>query len=208
MRTSKAVFAGLGTTGSMIAGAICVFALASAVVAFNGWPSSSANRNSTMFVAQRSWDLAGLKAVAASAAPAAATVVPTPQGPVVAQAFSTSPGTPASSSSSSAPPANSSFRSTTISRPLTPEISTPDSAFPPLPELPDVSNTTSEVASTVSGTTGSVGKVVQGTTQTVGNVVNGVSKPAGQAVSNVGKTVGQVAQGAGSLVSGLLHHGN
>src|SRR5690349_8905016 len=38
MRATRAYIAGAGTTGSLLAGAAIVFVLASALVAFHGWP--------------------------------------------------------------------------------------------------------------------------------------------------------------------------
>ncbi len=40
MRATRAYLAGLGTAGSIVVGAALVFVLASAVVAFHGWPSA------------------------------------------------------------------------------------------------------------------------------------------------------------------------
>src|SRR3979411_1148636 len=40
MRTTRALIAGFGTTGTLVAAVACVFVVASAVVAFNGWPGS------------------------------------------------------------------------------------------------------------------------------------------------------------------------
>jgi hypothetical protein len=38
VRPSRAYIAGLGTAGSLILGAVLLFVVGSAVVAFNGWP--------------------------------------------------------------------------------------------------------------------------------------------------------------------------
>lgn len=40
MRATRAYLAGLGTAGSIVVGAALAFVLASAVVAFHGWPGA------------------------------------------------------------------------------------------------------------------------------------------------------------------------
>src|SRR5437867_1631072 len=85
MRTTRALIAGLGTTGSLVAAVACVALIASAVIAFKGWPGTGlANRIDDLFVndqAPVSWDVPGTNAVAAGAGPAAAAVAATPTGP-------------------------------------------------------------------------------------------------------------------------------
>src|SRR6476620_11864913 len=88
MRTTRALIAGFGTTGSLVAAVACVFVVASAVVAFNGWPGSGIGDSiDSLFVKDQpavAFDASGPRVVAGSAAAAAATVAPTPIGPVVA----------------------------------------------------------------------------------------------------------------------------
>ena len=40
MRATRAYIAGIGTTGSLVAAAICTLIVVGAIVAFNGWPGS------------------------------------------------------------------------------------------------------------------------------------------------------------------------
>lgn len=47
MRTRKAFIAGLGTTGALMAAMVCMFAIVSAIVAFEGWPSLHLGRSAT-----------------------------------------------------------------------------------------------------------------------------------------------------------------
>ena len=88
MRTTRALIAGFGATGTMVAAAACVFVVASAVIAFNGWPGSRiANRIDSLFVKDQApvgFNAPGPQVVAGSAAAAAATVAAAPVGPVVA----------------------------------------------------------------------------------------------------------------------------
>ena len=54
MRTTRALIAGFGTTGTLVAAVACVFAVASAVVAFNGWPNLGiGDRIDSLFVKDR-----------------------------------------------------------------------------------------------------------------------------------------------------------
>src|SRR5713226_4159125 len=88
MRTTRALIAGFGTTGTLVAAAACVFVVASAVVAFNGWPSLGiGDRIDSLFVKDRptvAFDSPGPQVLASTAAVAAGTVAAVPTGPVVA----------------------------------------------------------------------------------------------------------------------------
>src|SRR5947208_14299759 len=88
MRTTRALIAGFGTTGSLVAAVACVFVVGSAGVAFNGWPGSGIGDSiDSLFVKDQpavAFDASGPRVVAGSAAAAAATVAATPIGPVVA----------------------------------------------------------------------------------------------------------------------------
>src|SRR3954469_18130025 len=85
MRTTRALIAGLGTTGSLVAAAACVFLVASAVIAFKGWPGTGfTDRIDNLFVTDEppvAWDRPGTTAVAAGAGTAAAAVAGTAAGP-------------------------------------------------------------------------------------------------------------------------------
>src|SRR2546430_17665181 len=86
MRTTRALIAGFGTTGTLVAAAACVFVVASAVVAFNGWSSLGiGDRIDSLFVKDRptvAFDSSGPQVVAGTAAAAARTVAAVPTGPV------------------------------------------------------------------------------------------------------------------------------
>src|SRR5215208_2440502 len=84
MRTTRAFIAGLGTTGSLVAAAICLLIVVGAVVAFNGWPGTGLADKVDRFVVDDSSQssvpvsTSGPAAVAAGASTAAATVAPAP----------------------------------------------------------------------------------------------------------------------------------
>src|SRR2546423_5266107 len=86
MRTTRALIAGFGTTGTLVAAAACVFVVASAVVAFNGWSSLGiGDRIDSLFVKDRptvAFDSSGPQVVAGTAAAAAGTVAAAPAGPL------------------------------------------------------------------------------------------------------------------------------
>src|SRR4051794_19192469 len=92
MRTTRAFIAGLGTTGSLVAAAVCLLVVVGAVVAFNGWPGAGLGNRIDKLVVDDSGRAAvplgrtGPAAVAAGATVAAATVAPAPTGPAVAGA--------------------------------------------------------------------------------------------------------------------------
>ena len=86
MRTTRALIAGFGATGTLVAAVACVFVVASAVVAFNGWPHLGiADRIDSLFVKDRPAvaDSTGPQVVAGTAAAAAGTVAAVPTGSVV-----------------------------------------------------------------------------------------------------------------------------
>src|SRR4051795_4514216 len=87
MRTSRAFLASFGSTGSMLAAFACAFVLASAVVAFHGWPVSGALKDiGTLIVHDDSsvpWEVSGPQQVALDSRAAAGVVAPAAIGPVV-----------------------------------------------------------------------------------------------------------------------------
>src|SRR3954452_20395235 len=89
MRTTRAFIAGLGTTGSLVAAAVCLLVVVGAVVAFNGWPGAGLGNPIDKLVvndapnAPAPLGRTGPTAVATGATAAAATVAPAPTGPPV-----------------------------------------------------------------------------------------------------------------------------
>src|SRR2546430_5373067 len=88
MRTTRALIAGFGTTGTLVAAVACVFLVASAVVAFNGWLGSGiGDKIDSLFVNDQpavAFDASGPQVVAGGATAAAGSVAAVPSGPVVA----------------------------------------------------------------------------------------------------------------------------
>src|SRR3954451_18913235 len=84
MRATRATIAGLGTSGSLVAAAVCVFIVASAVIAFRGWPGFGLGDKISSLLVDDSAPIAvatpGPAAVAAAAVPAAGAVAPAPTG--------------------------------------------------------------------------------------------------------------------------------
>ena len=95
MRSTRAVVAGLGTAGSLVAAAACIFLVASAVIAFNGWPGGGIDQSiSDLFVNDEPASETGPALVTPGAAVAAGAVAATPTGPVITPG-ATGPGAPA-----------------------------------------------------------------------------------------------------------------
>src|SRR4051794_15922857 len=85
MRTTRAFLAGFGTTGSLLAAAACLFVVASAVVAFRGWPVSHGGSDAAQVVrndARVPWEVPATRQVGIDAQAAAASVAAAPRGPV------------------------------------------------------------------------------------------------------------------------------
>jgi hypothetical protein len=211
MRTTRAFLAGLGTTGSLVAAAACVFLIASAVIAFRGWPGAGlADRIESLFVDDDppvAYQRPGTQVVAAGAATAAGSVAATPAGPT----FGTpglvlgSDGTsqrggvvrlPDGSQVSTGPSGPGSLPGTGSGAPSIP-------GAPSLPQVPSVGDGSAQdqVAGTVQDTGSGAGDAVRNTTQSVGNTVGGpVGDTVTQTGNQVGNTVNNVTQGAGDLL--------
>jgi hypothetical protein len=202
MRTTRAYIAGLGTTGSLVAAAACVFLVASAVIAFNGWPGGRfADRIGNIFVNDQppvAWDQPGTLAVAAGAGAAAGAVAATPAGPTFG-----APGVVLAGNGTAV------LRGGSVSGPGGAIVSTlpagaasngggGDGSGSPLIDTGPVRN---QVASTVQQAGGGVSQTVRDTTRTVGNALGG---PAGNAVTQTGNTVGSTVDHVTQTAGGLL----
>jgi hypothetical protein len=209
MRTTRAFIAGVGTTGSLLAAAACVFLVASAVIAFNGWPGTGfADRIDSVFVDDAppvAWDQPGTDAVATGAATASGAVLASAAGPT----FGT-PGVVLGGDGTA-------LRGTTVRLPNGTIVNTatgtavgpggvtgpPGSGGGVIPEIPGPGGVQNQLADTVRQTGSSLGQTVRDTTRGVGNAVGG---PTGNAVTqtgnDVGNTVDNVTNTAGSLLGG------
>jgi hypothetical protein len=202
MRTTRALIAGLGTTGSLIAAAAGVFLVASAVIAFKGWPGTGfTDRIDNLFVTDEppvAWDRPGTQAVAAGAGTAAAAVAPAAAGPT----FGT-PGAILSGGGSTLRGVRSVTTGTTTLPPSGGgdgsggDTGGPGDGQP----LPNPSQTQNTLAGTVQQTGSGLSGTVRNTTDTVGNTVGG---PVGDAVKQTGNNVGNTVDNTTQTVGGLL----
>ncbi len=207
MRTTRALFAGLGTTGSLVAAAAGVFLVVSAVIAFKGWPGTGfTDRIDSLFVKDApppvAWDKRGTQVAAASAGTAAAAVAATAAGPT----FGT-PGVVLGDNGGAQ-------RGGTVRLPGGTLVSTGPSGpgtvtgggqgsggtLPSLPG-PDTSPVQNGAADTVQQTGSTLGNTVQQTTGTVGNTVGG---PAGDTVTQTGNSVGSTVDNTTKAAGDLL----
>jgi hypothetical protein len=209
MRTTRALFAGLGTTGSLVAAAAGVFLVASAVIAFKGWPGTGfTDRIDNLFVNDEpsvAWDKPGTQATAASAGAAAGAVAGTAAGPT----FGT-PGVILGNDGGT-------VQGGTVRLPSGTLVSTGPSGpgtigstsgnggnqgggGGPLDQV-NPGPTRNTVADTVKQTGSTVGNNVQQTTDTVGNTVGG---PVGDTVKQTGSTVGNTVDNTTNTVGDLL----
>jgi hypothetical protein len=211
MRTTRALFAGLGTTGSLVAAAAGVFLVASAVIAFKGWPGTSfTDRIDSLFVKDAppsvAWDKRGTQVAAAGAGAAAAAVARTAAGPT----FGT-PGVVLGNNGGAQPGGTVRLPSGTVvsTGPRGPGTVAPatgsdqgggGSTLPSLP-VPDTTPAQNGVADTVEQTGSTVGSTVQQTTDTVGSTVGG---PVGDTVKQTGDTVGGTVDNTTNAVGDLL----
>ena len=207
MRTTRALFAGLGTTGSLVAAAAGVFLVASAVIAFKGWPGTGfTDRIDSLFVKDApppvAWDKRGTQVAAASAGTAAGAVAGTPTGPT----FGT-PGVILGDNGGAR-------RGGVVRLPGGTLVSTgpsgPGTVGTPtiggggtLPSLPGTGTgpVQNGAADTVQQTGSTLGTTVRQTTGAVGNTVGG---PAGDTVTQTGNsvagTVDNTTKAAGDLL--------
>jgi hypothetical protein len=225
-RATRAYLAGIGTSGSLLAGAALMFIVASALVAFRGWPhvaaqpspgevvvSPQASASPATPVARRLVLATAAAAGGRIGARAPATRAPggrgvVPRGRVTAPATSQSIGTPATTSRPvSAPSVPSSGARSAPSVPSGCALGGCGSSPAPAPTGP-----VKQVVQTVGGTLGGVvsgagtaaGSTVQQTTSTVGGAVSGVSPQVGGTVTQVGSGAANVIGGVTKTVSGVL----
>ncbi|MDX6697117.1 MAG: hypothetical protein QOE65_514 [Solirubrobacteraceae bacterium] len=209
MRTTRAFIAGVGTTGSLVAAAACVFLVASAVIAFNGWPSTGfADRIDSVFVNDAppvAWDQPGTQAVATGAGTAAGAVGATAAGPTFG-----APGVVLGPNGTAVRGGPIRLPDGTIVNPgpiaaAGPGgvIGAPGSGGGNPIQIPQTGGLQRTLGDTVRQTGTGVGQTVRDTTRGVGNAVGG---PAGDTVNRtgnaVGNTVDNVSNTAGSLLGG------
>jgi hypothetical protein len=229
VRATRAYLAGLGTAGSIVVGAALVFVLASAVVAFRGWPGADgletpaqivlsaparserpvARRLAVLVDSSRSADVG-----AASRTPVATVVNPRRPAGVAAGgggsptlSIGESPRTQPVGSPSTQPtqpaPTTGPTRSLT---PTTPGRATTTPAPPTtLPTSGGDTGDRGTVGTVLKNATGTVGGTVSGTGAGVGTIVKKVTAPVGGPISSVGSgagdTITKVTGGVGDVIS-------
>jgi hypothetical protein len=206
MRTTRALFAGLGTTGSLVAAAAGVFLVASAVIAFKGWPGTGfTDRIDSLFVKDApppvAWDKRGTQVAAASAGTAAAAVAGTAAGPTFGAPGVILGNNGGAQRGGAVRLPGGTLVSTGPSGPGT--VGTPTTGGGALPSLPgpDTSPVQNGAADTVQQTGSTLGNTVRQTTGTVGNTVGG---PAGDTVTQTGNSVGSTVDNTTKAAGDLL----
>jgi hypothetical protein len=211
MRASRAYIAGFGTAGSLLAGAAMLFVLASAVVAFKGWPQVADQPTPTaVIVAQRQAPLdehAIHRLQSAGAAVTGATVTaaaPSSAQRVVAST-STSPAPSPSIhvASTGTRQADRTTHAETGSANPTAIAPAPHKSAPPT-LAQTVNNTTGTLGRTVAGAGNAVASTVTGLTNALAKTVSGLSPGLGQTVKRTGDLLGSAVSGTTGVVGGLL----
>jgi len=211
MRATRAYIAGFGTAGSLVAGAAIVFVLASAVVAFRGWPQVGNSGQDSSIVFGKQAQSKAPSNVDRQLVAAAATPVTTGAG-----GSGTAAGHAGTGQSSGAPTkvttggnavGDGAAQSTTVTAPSQPTSpggscgsscgSNPTGGGNPVSGV--VQTATSGLGSTVEGATSSLGSTVSGVAKVIatklglgsaGAAAGAALNGAGSALSSAGKTVG------------------
>jgi hypothetical protein len=191
-----------------VAAAAGVFLVASAVIAFKGWPGTGfTDRIDNLFVKDSppvAWDRPGTQVAAVSAGTAAAAVAGTAAGPTFG-----APGVILGNNGATVQGGTVRLPSGTLvsTGPRGPgAVGAPATGSGPvtnpLPSLPDTGSAQNGVADTVTQTGTTVGNTVRQTTDTVGNTVGG---PVGETVKQTGSTLGGTVDNTTTTVGSLLH---
>jgi hypothetical protein len=193
MRTTRALIAGFGTTGTLVAAVACVFIVASAVVAFNGWPHLGiGDRIDSLFVKDRPAvaDSTGPQAVAGTAATAAGTVAAVPTGSVVTgRGIGGGGGGPGQNGAGRGGSTPGSGGSGDVQAGTGTTTGTGGGGGGNGTGVPDAGGPTSGVSGAVQNTAHDVGGAVSNTTNQVGQSVGSVNQPLGDTVSQTGSSV-------------------
>ena len=225
VRAARAYLAGVGSTGSLLAGAALMFIVASALVAFHGWPHIAAQpspgevvispRSESSPATQVARRLAVVAATPAAGAAASAGVgalgsasspahPPTAAGRALGGGRSGIPGPPRQTVGAPTGPA------TPVAAPASgPGAPTSCCVTRPPPRSPvqQVQQTRGQATTTLgnvaSGTGSQLGSTVQQTTNAVAGAVGGVSPAAGGVVGSAGSGAAQTVTGATEALGGV-----
>jgi hypothetical protein len=229
LRGARGYLPGFGTAGSLLAGAVLMFIVASALVAFRGWPHVGAQPSPGEVVVSpapvaAAGSTSARRLAAFTLGPAAGVGGPAATAPARARAL---PG--AGRRVGTTAPPHSLGRPVTASRPVPAAGSGTVSACPasgcgvaavpqpgsggsgptqPVQQV--IGQTTGALGGVLTGAGNQVGSVVQKTSGAVAGAVQPVSPPAAGAVNTVGtgaaKTVTGVTQTIAGTLSGLTKH--
>ena len=194
MRATRAYLAGFGTSGSLLAGAAAMFLLASAIVAFRGWPQvgdqpapvavslAHTSLGAAPSRTQRLLIAAAARATVTASRPGAARGVPGRSGSQGTSGAGRGSATPQSSSGSGSTPGG------TIG--TGGQTGSGGGSAGPVATPPPVQNATGTVSQVVSSTGQSVGSTVSQAAGSVASGLSGSSPTAANAVGSAGSTAG------------------
>jgi len=213
MRSPRAIMAGIGTSGSLLAAVACVLALASALIAFHGWPSGKGldGRTGAVRVDDRAHPDHPLLARAGQSAKPAVRA----RGGRGPRARAARPQRPAATRAATRAARASLVRSGAGHRASSPVAAPRRSAggstgstTPPSSQAPGVHVALPAPISTVTNgvtqTTGHVGSTIGRTAGGLGGTVGTVSPGAGSTITHSGAQVGGTVSGVGQSAGGLL----
>jgi hypothetical protein len=200
MRATRAYVAGFGTAGSLLAAAAVVFVLASALVAFRGWPQLSTLSSPAAVVVARApapsdSRLAGRVKIAVAATAPSTVVAATGAG------VSATPSRLASGPVLVTTTAPQSVRTPTISGP---PVTTPK----PIGSHPctdcATQGVTSTLTSTVTQAAGSAGAAVSSAGHTLGSGVSNATSALATKAAPISPTVAAAVAGTGALLGSTV----
>jgi hypothetical protein len=224
-RATRAYLAGIGTSGSLLAGAALMFLLASAMVAFRGWPHVAAQPSPAEVVVSPSASApispvarrlafitaapglagAGAAGAAGHALPGGRTVGSGPRHSIGGPPPTSRPGgkaplSGAGGSSGSGTCGAGGCGSAPAPNPIT-------SSAVPQPVQQTVHQVVGTLGNVVGGVGTTLGSTVQRTTSTVGGAVRSVSPTVGGTVSNTGSGAASAINGVTKTLTGVLRLG-
>lgn len=206
VRATRAYLAGFGTSGSLLAGAALLFILASAIVAFRGWPQVATQPSTAVVTvpasspAATSHDPGRLRAVLA--ARAVATPRNSPRGHAVSRRSRTGTVAPGGGSTPSAGGGSNAPIATSANRGAPGTCSGAGCAVST--SQGTVSGVTTTAAQTISNAGSAVGSAVNNTAGAVAGAVSGTSPQAAGAVQGAGNTAAGTVSGATTTASGTV----
>lgn len=211
VRATRAYLAGLGTSGSLLAGAAVLFVLGSAIVAFRGWPqiatgpatvavtaahpsapSRAARRLAAVIRAQRATGGAALAPVAGLRRRTAV------RGTVVKRVPISSTGTPASGVAAAVGGSSASCGGSACTTPGSPGLVSQLTNT----VAQEVTSIGSNVGSKVSSGSGAVAGSLSGTSSQAAGTVQNTGSTGGSTISGTASTAGSTVTQAGNALSG------